>query len=118
MGRSNNAARSRNAKGRLNRREKGSSRREAPGNRTVPRVDADALIIPDGSCLWNPAKPKAKFDTKEKAAAALRQAQVTRTRMGTGHVEKRYYKCLADEGGCGGCHLTSRESYDPLWKRA
>lgn len=117
MGRSNNSARQRNAKGRLNRREKGASRLPAAGVRSVPRANAEDLVIPDGSCLRNPRKPKAKFNTETKAATALRQAQAQRTRMGTGHVEKRYYLCPESEGGCGGYHLTSREEYDPAWKR-
>lgn len=116
MGRSNQAARARNR--RLNRREKGASRHEIPKERTIKRVDASDLIVPDGRCLRNSRKPKARFDTEEKAKAALEQAQLMRRRMGAGHAEKRYYACPADEGGCGGYHLTSRESYDPLWKRS
>lgn len=116
MGRSNRAARTRNAKGRLNRREKGAPRRER-GNMTIQRVEAEDLIVPDGMCLRNPRKPKAKFDTEAKAGAALRQAQRMRARQGSAHVEKRYYPCPEAEGGCGGYHLTSRESYDPAWKR-
>lgn len=111
MGRSNAAARRRN--NRMNRREKGAPRPKT----TIPRVAAEDLVIPDGQCLRNPRKPKAKFNTPEKAATALRQAQAQRKRSGAGHMEKRYYPCLAEEGGCGGYHLTSRESYDPLWKR-
>lgn len=116
MARSNKAARQRNARGRLNRREQGSSR--APGNRSIQRLDVSDMVIPDGSCLRNPARPKAKFDTEEKASIALEQAQRMRARMGSGHVEKRYYKC-PDDRGCGGFHLTSRETYDEdAWKKA
>lgn len=114
MGRSNQAARQRNK--RLNRRHKGESRLTT-STRTIPRVEAESLIIPDGSCLRNARKPKAKFNTREKAAAALKQAQRMRTRQGSGHVEKRFYLCEPNEGGCGGYHLTSRETYDPAWKR-
>lgn len=114
MGRSNQSARQRNR--RLNRRVKGESRRSLTP--TIPRVDASALIIPDGSCVRNPRRTKAKFNTEEKAAAALRQAQQQRIRRGSGHMECRYYHCPESEGGCGGYHLTSREEYDPAWKRA
>lgn len=118
MGRSNKAARTRNAKGRLNRREKGGVRMGPPINHSIERVSAEDLIVPDGSCLRNSRKPKAKFNTEAKAKAALIQAQKMRSRMGSGHVEKRYYLCPADEGGCGAYHLTSRETYDNLWKKA
>jgi hypothetical protein len=113
VGRSNQAARQRNR--RLDRRVKGESRRSL--NPAIPRVDAAALIIPDGSCTRNPRRMKAKFNTEEKAAAALRQAQQQRIRRGSGHMERRYYLCHESEGGCGGYHLTSREEYDPAWKR-
>ncbi len=65
--------------------------------------------MPDGQCSFQ-GKPKARFATKEKAAAALKQAQQQRARVGSTHVEKRYFAC--PEGGCGGFHLTSRESFD------
>lgn len=113
MGRSNQAARRRN--NRMNRRVKGEPRFER--NDKMPRVAAEDLIIPDGQCRRNPRFPKAMFRTEEKAAAALRQAQKMRERSGSAHVEKRFYACLESEGGCGGYHLTSRESYDPAWKR-
>lgn len=116
MGRSNRAARQRNAKGRLNRRVKGEARGDRQV-RTIPRVAADELIIPDGHCTRNPMRTKARFDTEDKAAAALRQAQQMRKRSGSGHMERRYYLCEESEGGCGGYHLTSRETYDNAWKR-
>jgi hypothetical protein len=115
VARSNQAARQRNARGRLNRREKGQPRLER--DHRIARVDASDLVIPDGSCLRNPRRPKAKFNTREKAAAALRQAQQQRARLGSGHVERRFYLCEESEGGCGAYHLTSRESYEPAWKR-
>lgn len=108
MGRSNNAARQRNAKGRLNRREKGAPRMLT----SIERVRPEAMIIPAGRCLRNPNKPLARFATEEDAAEALRQAKLQRARMGSNYVEKRYYQCPDDERGCGGYHLTSRESYD------
>lgn len=117
MARSNKAARSRNDRGKLNRREKGGPRSPRIPHAVIPRVAAEDLIVPDGMCYRNSQKPKAKFNTEQKAAAALRQAQQMRRRRGTGHVEKRYYECEAAEGGCGAYHLTSRDSYDPLWKR-
>lgn len=112
MGRSNNAARARNARGRLNRRVKGESRHDHKV-RAIPRIDAADLIIPDGTCLRNPRRPKARFDSREKAAAALKQAQTMRKRAGSGHMEQRFYLCKTEDGGCGGHHLTSRESYTP-----
>lgn len=114
MGRSNKAARARNH--RLNRRVRGETRQSSTV-RSIPRVEASDLIIPDGQCHRNQRRPKAMFATESKAAAALKQAQQMRARMGASTVEKRYYACLETEGGCGGYHLTSRESYDPAWKR-
>lgn len=117
MGRSNNAARQRNAKGRMNRREKGASR--PPSVKGIPpRIELSDLVMPDGRCSRNPRRPKDIFMTEEKAKRALEQAQRTRIRMGSGHMEKRYYLCKVDEGGCGGHHLTSREEYTLAWKRA
>ena len=116
MGRSNAAARQRNARGRLNRRQKGEAR--LPDARTkAPRVELRDLVMPDGRCMRNPRRPKDIFLTEEKAQRALEQAQRTRIRMGSGHMEKRFYRCEVADGGCGGHHLTSRESYDPAWKR-
>jgi len=116
MGRSNAAARKKNH--RLNRRVKGESRQRTP-DRTIARIEAEDLIIPDGRCFRNPRHPKAKFNTQKKAAAALKQAQSQRRRAGVAwsKTEKRYYPCPEAEGGCGGYHLTSREEYDPTWKR-
>lgn len=78
-------------------------KREAP-----PPIPIEALVMPDGKCSFQ-GRPKARFATKEKAQKALRQAQMKRARVGSGHVEKRYYAC--PDGGCGGYHLTSREEY-------
>ena len=108
MSRKNNNVRRRNAKGRLDRRERGSGRRPVPQQ---PRVRVEEMILPDGQCMFqSPRRPKARFDTEQKAAAALRQAQRQRARTGSGHVEKRYYRC--PQGGCGGFHLTSRDAFD------
>lgn len=108
MSRKNNNVRSKNAKGRLNRRDHGSNR--AP-IRQQPRVRSEDMILPDGQCTFQSNnRPKARFADKMKAEAALRQAQRQRARTGSGHVEKRTYKC--PEGGCEGWHLTSREAFD------
>lgn len=115
MGRSNKAARQRNH--RLNRRAKGESR-PIVRDQSTPRIPVDELVIPDGMCMANPRKPKAFFSTETKARKALEQAQRVRARMGSGHVEKRYYKCDHPVRNCGGYHLTSRESYDAAWKRS
>lgn len=82
-----------------------------------PRVRVEDLVMPDGQCRFQtPRKPKARFATEEKAAKALAQAQRQRARMGSTHVEKRYYPC--PEGGCGGYHLSSREEFDEkIWRQ-
>jgi hypothetical protein len=107
MGRKNDRVRRSNARGRLDR---GSDipRIKVPQQ---PRIQVQDLILPDGKCgLMNPRRPKARFATESKAAAALKQAQQQRARVGSTHVEKRYYEC--PEGGCGGWHLSSREEFD------
>lgn len=111
MGRRNERA----VKTRLNRREQGAPRRKK--NKAIPPVEITQLVMPDGQCgFQNRRRPKARFGTKEKATAALKQAQQIRARSGSTHVEKRIYRC--PEGGCGGYHLTSREEYDEgAWKR-
>lgn len=115
MGRSNKAARAKN--NRMNRRPKGEPR-GLPPRPNIPRIPVSDLILPDGRCTRNPRRPKDMFATREKAQKALDQAQHARARMGSGHVERRFYLCEKSEGGCGGYHLTSRESYDNTWKRA
>lgn len=118
MGRSNSAARQRNQRGRLDRRPKGEKRDKAKGQAgRIQRLAIEDTVIPDGMCRRNPRKPKAIFSTEAKASRALEQAQRTRIARGSGYVEKRYYPCLEAEGGCGGYHLTSREAYDPAWKK-
>jgi hypothetical protein len=92
---------------RRDRRQKGVGRTPKP---VIPRVRLDDLVLPDGQCRFQTRKPKARFDTKDKAEKALVQAQKQRERTGSTHVEKRVYKC--PEGGCGGWHLTSREQFD------
>lgn len=115
MGRKNNAARRRNVKGRMDRRERGESRPKVALQ--IPRVELEDLVLPDGQCFFpRRQKPKARFATQEKAAKALKQAQQQRARNGSTHVEKRFYAC--PEGGCGGYHLSSREEFDEgAWKR-
>lgn len=109
MGRKNSKVRKANSKGRLARR---GQREEFRGlsNPEQPRVKLESLVLPDGKCPRPGRRPKARFLTEEKAKRALRQAQLQRSRVGSGHVEKRYYKC--PEEGCGGYHLTSRETYE------
>ncbi len=110
MGRKNrNASRTR-----LARRVKGEGR--PPKITTTPRVQVEDLVLPDGQCRFQGKRPKARFATQAKARKALEQAQRQRAKTGSGHVEKRFYPC--PEGGCGGYHLTSRETYDEeAWKR-
>lgn len=108
MGRKNSRAN----RTRLQRRQRGEKPLKVSG---LPAIQIEDLIIPDGVCNFQGRK-KARFATEERAATALRQAQHNRARRGSGHVEKRYYPC--PEGGCGGFHLTSRETYDAdAWKR-
>jgi hypothetical protein len=76
----------------------------------LPRVKIEDLVLPDGQCKHFTKRPKARFATKDKAEKALHQAQQQRARIGSGHVEKRTYKC--PDGGCSGWHLTSRETFD------
>lgn len=111
MGRKNSSARRKNR--RLDRRPKGERRDKRV---EIPRVRVDDLVLPDGQCRFqSPRRPKASFATEAKAAKALAQAQAQRRRMGSAHVEKRYYPC--PEGGCGGFHLTSREAFDEkIWR--
>lgn len=108
MARKNSKVRNNNSKGRMARGERG-QRRPHHKFPDQPRVPVEEMIMPDGQCSFQ-GKPKARFGTKEKAAAALKQAQQQRRRTGSHHVEKRYFAC--PEGGCGGFHLTSREQFD------
>lgn len=114
MGRKNSKVRRANDRGRLARQAA-----EAVGGRgaLLPRTKVEDLVLPDGQCSFqSPRFPKARFATEAKAAKALAQAQATRARRGSTHVEKRYYAC--PEGGCGGYHLTSRDEFDEnLWRQ-
>lgn len=74
------------------------------------RIPVEKLIMPSGQCSFQSKRSKAIFATKEIANEALKQAQLKRAKTGSGHVEKRVYAC--PEGGCGGYHLSSRESFD------
>lgn len=78
------------------------------------QVNVEKMVLPEGKCFFQSRRGKAIFRTEGRAAQALRQAQAQRRFSGTGHVEKRYYRC--PEGGCGGYHLTSREEYEERGK--
>lgn len=109
MARKNNAVRRNNSKGRMDRRGKGEIRLPKPKAQTWDRLED--IVIPTGKCSFQtPRRPKARFATEADARKALQHAQRNRERTGTGHVEKRFYKC--PEGGCGGFHLSSREAFD------
>lgn len=110
MGRKNDRVRRSNDRGRLARRQRGERPIKVTGPTSVPDADLSKIVLPDGQCTVFSIRPKARFATREKAAAALAQAQKVRARQGSLHVEKRFYPC--PEGGCGGFHLTSREQYD------
>lgn len=108
MGRKNSQVRRANAQGRLARRQKGEGRINKQADQR--RIRVEEMVLPDGQCEFQSKRPKARFATEARAAKALAQAQRQRARIGSGHVEKRYYAC--PEGGCGGYHLTSRETFD------
>lgn len=105
MGRKNSRVKRANDRGRRARQAEALM----PKVRENARVRPEDLVLPDGKCYSTSRRGKARFDTKEKADKALRQAQRQRARMGSGHVEKRVYPC--PDGGCGGFHLSSRETY-------
>lgn len=95
----------RNSKPQARRREDGSK-----GQRnTHVRVPLEQMIVPKGKCYFRSRGGKMIF-TQEEARAALKQAQTGRRRAGSAYAEKRVYEC--PEGGCGGWHLTSRETYE------
>lgn len=99
--------RNKNVGSRKTRREyRGSGVRNPDLN--IPRLPVERSVIPDGRCTGR--RPKARFATKEKAQAALRQAQLNRSRIGSPWVEKRVYECPLPD--CGGWHLSSRDSFD------
>lgn len=77
-------------------------------DQSVARIPVERSIIPDGRCTGR--RPKARFATKEKAEAALKQAKLNRERIGSPWVEKRVYKCPLPD--CGGWHLSSRDAFD------
>lgn len=106
MSRKNGNVRRSNDRGRLARR----NAELAPKVKEQPRIKIEDLVLPDGQCKFFTKRPKARFASKPKAEKALHQAQQQRARIGSGHVEKRVYRC--PEGGCDGWHLTSRESFD------
>lgn len=87
------------------------ARRKADGTKGQPRPPAppiEKLVVPKGRCYFRSRHGKLVFN-REEAETALRQAQASRARRGTGHKESRIYEC--PEGGCGGWHLTSRTQY-------
>lgn len=108
MGRKNrNVRRSTSASRRMAERGDRPSR-SSHGDHAIPRTPVEQMVMPDGICRRNSRKPKARFNTPEKAQKALEQAQRERSRTGSGHVEKRFYKCSA----CDGYHLTSLEAFE------
>ena len=86
------------------RRTEGKPRR--PRARTVP---LEQMVIPRGRCFFRSRYGKLIFSEAE-VEKALKQAQRMRAARASGYVESRYYEC--PEGGCGGFHLTSRETYN------
>lgn len=111
MGRKNSNVRRSKDRGRRARQE--AEQRGFKTRRDV-QINVERMVTPDGRCHFRSRFGKDIFLTKEKAERALKQVQAQRIRSGTGHVEKRYYKC--PEGGCGGYHLTSRETYEERGK--
>lgn len=90
------------------------AKRRADGSRGgriagwTPPPPVETLVVPKGRCFFRSRKGKMIF-TEVEADRALRQAQQGRSSRGSGYQEKRAYPC--PEGGCGGWHLTSRETY-------
>jgi hypothetical protein len=74
----------------------------------TPPPPVEQLIVPKGRCYFRSRKGKLIF-TETEAARALRQAQQARASRGQTYTESRSYAC--PDGGCGGWHLTSRQTY-------
>jgi hypothetical protein len=74
----------------------------------------DKMVLPKGRCFYRSRSGKLIFVTEKDAQTALRHAQQKRKTQPNGHVESRYYEC--PEGGCGGFHLTSRETFEERGK--
>lgn len=102
---------------RRNRTPRRKQRRRYESQEAVPRsarassppMALDKMVLPKGKCFYRSKGGKLTFATEADAREALKQAQRKR-RPANGHVECRYYEC--PEGGCGGFHLTSRESFE------
>lgn len=79
--------------------------------RSLPKPPpVEQMIMPHGRCHLRHGK--LRFHQHE-VSAALRQAQALRRSRGQeAHMEKRFYECEKDKGGCGSWHLTSRESWE------
>jgi hypothetical protein len=95
------------------------TRRSQASRRTLPKVFAvpvarrpipvEKVIIPHGRCHCR--HHKLMFHEHE-VATALSQAQALRRSRGQeAHMEKRYYHCNTEKGGCGAWHLTSRDTW-------
>jgi hypothetical protein len=97
-----------------NRNRQPQAQRRADGTRGgrragwTPPPPVETLIVPKGRCFFRSRKGKLIF-TADEAQKALKQAQNGRQRAGKAYAESRAYPC--PEGGCGGFHLTSRETY-------
>lgn len=79
-----------------------------------PPAPVEKMILPTGRCYFRSKAGKLIFKTEKLAQQALRQAKNKRKYQANGHVECRYYPC--PPGGCGGYHLTSRETYEERGK--
>jgi hypothetical protein len=108
MGRKNSKVGRSNDRGR--RARMAAKERGISSDMSQARIEVSKMVTPDGRCYLQSRRGKDIFLTVEKAERALKQAQTMRRRSGTGHMEKRFYPC--PDGGCGGYHLTSRETYE------
>lgn len=71
--------------------------------------NVEKVIIPDGKCTLH-RRQKDRYDTEEKALAAMRSINRQRANHPESRKIKRVYLC--PEETCGGWHLTSRTEFD------
>lgn len=81
-----------------------------PERAAPPRVHLPLqnLVVPDGKCPLR--RGKDRYETREKAQAAMRRINQSLALASDSRKIKRVYQC--PEETCLGWHLTSREEYD------
>lgn len=90
------------------------AQRRADGQASMPRSlpkppPLESTIIPHGRCHLKHRKYRFLHSEVDKALAQAQQLRRSRGQLA--HMERRYYECKTDEGGCGYWHLTSRVTY-------